>query len=87
MVKPCQPLLTYPSQARQHPLEQVHRRFINQVKYIPFKIPFIEDMAKMPGYAKFLKDLLDTHQQLENMSKVVLNQQCSMVVIDIITTK
>lgn len=41
----------------------------------------------MPEYVKFLQDLLETLQQLENISKVVLNEQCSEIIMEIIPTK
>ncbi|XP_023767338.1 uncharacterized protein LOC111915931 [Lactuca sativa] len=37
--------------------------------------------------AKFLQDLLDTLQQLDKTSKVVLNKQCSIKIIEGIPTK
>lgn len=75
-VKPYQLPLPYPSRARRHPLEEEHKRFIEQVKGIPVNILFIEAMEKMREYAKYLQDLLNTRQKLVNMSKVFLNEKC-----------
>lgn len=57
------------------------------MKGIPINIPFIEAMDKMLKYAKFLQDLLDTCQQLEKMSKVVIDENFSVVVMEGIQTK
>ncbi|KAL7600580.1 hypothetical protein Lser_V15G24233 [Lactuca serriola] len=41
----------------------------------------------MLKYANFIQDLLNTHQELEKMSKVVLNEQCLAVVMEGIPPK
>ena len=48
------PPLSFPSQAKFHPLEQEHIKLIKQVKGIIINTPFIESLAKVPEYAKFL---------------------------------
>ena len=60
---------------------------MQQVKGIPIDTTFIDSLAKVPEYAKFLQDLLETHQQLEKTSKVVLSEQRSMVIMEGIPTK
>lgn len=41
----------------------------------------------MPEYVKFLQNLLDTHQQLKKTSKIVINEQCSVVILEGIPRK
>ncbi|XP_023743322.1 uncharacterized protein LOC111891494 [Lactuca sativa] len=53
---------------------------MKQVKGIPINTPFINSLAQVPEYAKFLQDLLDTRQQLEKNSKVILSEQSSKVI-------
>ncbi|XP_023766457.1 uncharacterized protein LOC111914985 [Lactuca sativa] len=69
------------------PLERKHLEFIKQLKGIPINTPFIDSLAKVPEYAKFLQDLLDTHQQLKKNSKVILSEQSSKAVLGEIPTK
>ena len=52
-------------------MEQEYKKFMQQVKGIAINTPFIEALAKIPEYTKFIQDLLDTRQQLEKNSKVV----------------
>lgn len=85
-VKSYQPLIPYPSQEKAHSLEKEHTMFINQVNGIRLNTPFIEALVKMPEYAEFLQDLLETHHQLEMTSKVVINEQFPVVIMEGIPT-
>ena len=67
-------------------MEQKHKRFIKQFKGVLINTPFVESLAKMLEYAKFLQDLHDTRQKLGKTTKVVLNEQCSAVIKDGIPT-
>ncbi|XP_023739898.1 uncharacterized protein LOC111888015 [Lactuca sativa] len=62
-------------------MEQEHLEFLKQVKGISINSPFIESLSKVPEYAKFLQDLIDTHQQLKKNSKLILSEQSSKVVL------
>ncbi|XP_052620991.1 uncharacterized protein LOC128126876 [Lactuca sativa] len=63
------PPFPFPSRANLSPPEREHLEFIKQLKGIPINTPFIDSLAKVPEYAKFLQDLLDTHKQLKNYYK------------------
>ncbi|XP_052623636.1 uncharacterized protein LOC128128938 [Lactuca sativa] len=73
--------LPFPSRANFSPLEREHLEFIKQLKGIPINTPFIDSLAKVIEYAKFLQDLLDTRQQLNENSKVILSEQSSKAVL------
>ncbi|KAL7584927.1 hypothetical protein Lser_V15G44247 [Lactuca serriola] len=55
-----EPPLPFQSRAYLSLLEREHLEFIKQLKGIPINTPFIDSLAKVPEYAKFLQDLLDT---------------------------
>lgn len=55
--------------------------FMEQVNGISINIQFIEAIVKMPKYAKKLKDLISNPKELENLSKVTLNEQCSAAIM------
>ncbi|KAK1411651.1 hypothetical protein QVD17_38208 [Tagetes erecta] len=42
-------------------------------------LPFVEALTQMPKYAKFLKDLLSNKKKLEELSTVILSEECSAV--------
>ncbi|KAL7593720.1 uncharacterized protein LOC111911455 [Lactuca sativa] len=76
-----QPPFLFPSRANLSPLEREHLEFIQQMKGIPINTPFIDSLSKIPKYAKFLQDLIDTRQQLKKNSKVILSEQSSRAVL------
>ena len=54
-------------------------RFMEMLKKLHVNIPFIEALAKMPKYTKFLKDLLTNKKKLEDLSTVTLSEEYSAV--------
>ncbi|XP_023730241.1 uncharacterized protein LOC111877974 [Lactuca sativa] len=82
-----QPPLPFPSRAHLSPLEREHLEFIQQIKGIPINTTFIETLAKIPEYAKFLQDLLATRKQLKKHSNVILSEQNSKAILGEIPKK
>ncbi|KAL7595523.1 hypothetical protein Lser_V15G29447 [Lactuca serriola] len=82
-----EPPLPFPSRANLSPLEREHLEFIKQLKGIPINTPFIDSLAKIPEYAKFLQYLLDTRQQLKENFKFILSEQSSKAVLGEIPKK
>ena len=62
-------------------------KFMKQVKGISINTPFIESLAQVPEYAKFLQDLIDTRQKLEKIVMVVLSEHSSKVIMGEIPNK
>ncbi|XP_023743721.2 uncharacterized protein LOC111891890 [Lactuca sativa] len=54
---------------------------------ISINTPLIDSLAKVPEYAKFLQDLIDTRQELRKNCKVILSEQSSRVVLGEIPKK
>ncbi|GJX17378.1 hypothetical protein Tco_0218210 [Tanacetum coccineum] len=50
-------------------------------------LPFIEALAKMPKYAKFLKGLLTNKATLEEACKIIMNERCSAVLLNKLPSK
>ncbi|KAL7594296.1 hypothetical protein Lser_V15G28541 [Lactuca serriola] len=73
-VKPHQPPLPYPTRARQEKNEHI--------KVLQINIPFIEPVAQLPKYAKFLRELLTNRRMMEEVKKVVLNENCSVAMLN-----
>ncbi|XP_076932318.1 uncharacterized protein LOC143597810 [Bidens hawaiensis] len=70
----------YPGRlVRKNDSEQ-YSRFLDMLKKLHVNIPFIEALANMPKHAKFLKDLLTNKKKLEELSTVILSEECSAVV-------
>ncbi|GKC31851.1 DNA-directed DNA polymerase, partial [Tanacetum coccineum] len=45
-------------------------------------LPFIEALAQMPKYVKFLKGLLTNKAKLEEACKIIMNERCSVVLFN-----
>ncbi|GKB01906.1 DNA-directed DNA polymerase [Tanacetum coccineum] len=50
-------------------------------------LPFIEALAQMPKYAKFLKGLLTNKARLEEACKIIMNKRCSAVLLNKLPSK
>lgn len=87
LVKPYHPPLKYPSRTKQDLLEQEYRQFLEQEKDLSINTPFIESIAKMPTYKKFLTNHNNNQKELEKVSNVVLNEKFSVIVMEGIPTK
>ena len=48
---------------------------------------FIESIAQMSRYMKFIKYLISNRRELEKASKIILNEQCSTTIMQEIPTK
>ncbi|XP_071687272.1 uncharacterized protein [Rutidosis leptorrhynchoides] len=52
------------------------------IKKVNVNLPFIDVIAGMPKYARFMKDLLTNRKKMESVSSVTLNAACTAVVIN-----
>ncbi|GJV80401.1 DNA-directed DNA polymerase [Tanacetum coccineum] len=50
-------------------------------------LPFIEALAQMPKYAKFLKGLLTDKAKLEEAFKIIINERCSAILLNKLSSK
>ncbi|GJT58853.1 reverse transcriptase domain-containing protein [Tanacetum coccineum] len=58
------------------------QKFLRNLQQIHINIPFIEALEQMPKYAKFMKDLLSKKRKGSEASKIILNEQCSVVILN-----
>ncbi|XP_023750329.1 uncharacterized protein LOC111898666 [Lactuca sativa] len=79
--KPFQPPMPFPARAKQEKKEEEYQKFLDHIKALQINIPFIEAVAQMPKYAKFLKELLTNRRKMEEAKKVVLNENCSAAML------
>ena len=52
------PVVPFSQRLQKAKMEEEFSRFLDMFKTIKINIPFIEALAQMPNYVKFLKDLL-----------------------------
>ena len=49
-------------------------------KKLEINIPFAEALAKMPQYAKFMKDIISKKRKLDESGVVNLSANCSAII-------
>ena len=52
---------------------------MNIFKKLHINIPFAEALEQMPGYVKFMKDVLSKKRKLGNYETVTLSEECSAI--------
>ncbi|XP_052622602.1 uncharacterized protein LOC128127907 [Lactuca sativa] len=77
-----QPPMPYPTRAKKEKQEEEYQKFLDHIKTLQINIPFIEAVMKMPKYAKFLKELLTNRKKMEEVKKVVINENCSAAMLN-----
>ena len=51
-------------------------------KKLYINIPFVEALAQMPKYAKFMKEILRNMRKLEDHEIVMLNKDCNAILLN-----
>lgn len=69
-----QPPLPYLSRPKQDKQTKDYKKFLEHIKTLKTNIIFIEVVAQIPKYAKFLKRLLTNHKQMKEASIVILKK-------------
>ncbi|GJV55584.1 reverse transcriptase domain-containing protein [Tanacetum coccineum] len=67
--------------------EAQQKRFLENLKQLYINLPFIEALAQMPKYAKFLKGLLTNKARLEEACTITMNERCSAVLLNKLPSK
>ena len=58
-------------------MDEQFYKFLNMFKKIEINIPFVEALAQMPNYAKFIKDILRKKRKFSKERVASLTAQCS----------
>ncbi|GKA87245.1 reverse transcriptase domain-containing protein [Tanacetum coccineum] len=86
--KPIQtPPIPFPRRLRKEKEEAQHKKFLENLKQLHINLPFIEALAQMPKYAKFLKGLLTNKARLEEACTITMNERCSSVLLNKLPSK
>nr|GEU45752.1 reverse transcriptase domain-containing protein [Tanacetum cinerariifolium] len=81
------PSIPFPRRLRKEKEEAQQQKFLENLKQLHINLPFIEALAQMPQYAKFLKILLTNKVWLEEDSTVTMNERCSAVLLNKLSSK
>lgn len=75
-----QPKLPYLTKVKSDQQEKQYGKFLDMFKTLHINVPFIEALAQMPRYAKFLKEFLMDKIKLKEVSNVILSKECSAII-------
>ncbi|XP_070009681.1 uncharacterized protein [Nicotiana sylvestris] len=59
------PLPSYPQRLAKQKNENQFKKFIEMIKILSINMPLVEDLEQMPGYAKFMKDLVTKKRSMD----------------------
>ncbi|GJW62392.1 DNA-directed DNA polymerase [Tanacetum coccineum] len=76
------PPIPFPRRLRKEKEEAQQKKFLENLKQLHINLPFIEALAQMPKYAKFLKGLLTNRARLEEACTITMNERCSAVLLN-----
>ncbi|GKF81517.1 hypothetical protein Tco_0240119 [Tanacetum coccineum] len=79
--------IPFPRRLKKEKEEAQQKRFLENMKQLHINLPFIEALAQMPKYAKFLKGLLTNKAKLEEACTITMNERCSTVLLNKLPSK
>ncbi|XP_027342961.1 uncharacterized protein LOC113855516 [Abrus precatorius] len=79
VVKEFIPPLPYPARLKKDKDDEQFGKFLSLFRQLHINLPFVDALAQIPKYAKFLKDLLSNKKKLEELAIVTLNKECSAI--------
>ncbi|GJW14795.1 reverse transcriptase domain-containing protein [Tanacetum coccineum] len=80
--EPSIPSVPFPRRLRKEKEEAQRRKFLENLMQLHINLPFIEALAQMPEYAKFLESLFTNKARLEEACTVMMNERCLAVLLN-----
>ncbi|GJV31081.1 reverse transcriptase domain-containing protein [Tanacetum coccineum] len=81
------PPIPFPRRLRKEKEEGQQKKFLENPKQLHINLPFIEALAQMSKYAKFLKGLLINKARLEEACTITMNERCSAILLNKLPSK
>ncbi|GJZ41308.1 hypothetical protein Tco_0588194 [Tanacetum coccineum] len=81
------PPIPFPRRLRKEKEKAQQKKLLENLKQLHINLPFIEALAQMPKYAKFLKGLLTNRARLEEAYTITMNERCSVVLLNKLPSK
>ncbi|GJW90814.1 DNA-directed DNA polymerase [Tanacetum coccineum] len=81
------PSIPFPCRLRKEKEEAQQRKFLENLKQLHINFPFIEALAQMPKYAKFLKSLLTNKARIEEACIGMMNERCLAILLNKLPSK
>ncbi|CAN6712238.1 unnamed protein product [Malus baccata var. baccata] len=76
-----EPPMPYPERLKPKVKDQHLPDFMKTLSKVQINLPLIDAIKNIPSYAKFLKDVCTKKKKLVDFEKVILTEQCSVVLL------
>nr|XP_043633222.1 uncharacterized protein LOC122604392 [Erigeron canadensis] len=86
-LKAYKPKIPYPQRLRKEKMAARYGKFLEMIKAIRINVPLVDVLAGMPNYAKFIKELLNNKDKLEEVSATFLNEEYIAILQESDSTK
>ncbi|GJV71349.1 reverse transcriptase domain-containing protein [Tanacetum coccineum] len=78
--KPYKPKIPYPQRLRKEKMEAQYGKFLDMIRAVRINVPFVDVLAGMPSYGKFLKELISNKHKIEQISVAFLSDESSAMI-------
>ncbi|GJX63303.1 reverse transcriptase domain-containing protein [Tanacetum coccineum] len=65
---------------RKEKMEAQYGKFLDMIRAVRINVPFIDVLARMPNYGKFLKELINNKHKIEQISAAFLSDESSAMI-------
>ncbi|GJX82642.1 hypothetical protein Tco_0332123 [Tanacetum coccineum] len=65
--KPYKPKIPYPQRLRKEKMKAQYGKFLDMSQVVRINVPFVDVLAGMPNYGKFLKELISNKHKIEQI--------------------
>ncbi|GKA98048.1 hypothetical protein Tco_0825942 [Tanacetum coccineum] len=73
--KPYKPKIPYPHRLRKEKMEAQYGKFLDMIRAVRINVPLVDVLAGMPNYGKFLKELVNNKNKIEQISAAFLSDE------------
>ena len=79
-VKPYVPHISFPQRLKQNKLDKQFKKFLQVFRQLHINILFVDTLAQIPTYAKFLKKVMSKKRKLEDYETIFMTEECSAII-------
>ena len=79
-IQPYEPPVPYPQRLKKKEHDQLFAKFLERFKTLHINMPFVECLAQMPKYEKFLNEIISNKKKLQEFETVTLTKECNAII-------
>ncbi|GJZ09514.1 reverse transcriptase domain-containing protein [Tanacetum coccineum] len=77
--KPYKPKIPYPQRLRKEKMEAQYGKFLDMIRAVRINVPLVDVLAGMHNYGKFLKELVNNKNKIEQISAPFLSDESFVI--------